>query len=75
VERRTLTLKKRPDPATKPQVDPAKAALSEKLGMRFVDRGGRYIFQRLIVTYSSDAVSELSRTWMDVPLVPEAYGV
>jgi hypothetical protein len=72
VERRTITLK-RPDPATKPKVDPLKAALSEQLGMRFIDRGGRYIFQRLMVAYSSDGVAEVSRTWRDVPLVPEAY--
>jgi hypothetical protein len=73
--RAKLTLKNRPDPATKPQVDPAKAALSEKLGMRFINRDHRYIFQRLIVSYTSDNATELSRTWVDVPLVPEAYGV
>lgn len=76
---RTLSLK-RPDPATRPKVDPAKVALSEQLGYRFVDRGGRYIMQRLLVTYELPTdfevvpkQSERSRTWVDVPLVPEAY--
>lgn len=75
MERRTLSLKKRVDPATRPQVDPAKVSMSEQLGMRFIDRGGRYIFQKLIVTYefACDAQRERSRTWVDVPLVPEAY--
>jgi len=50
--------------------------------MRYVDRGGRYIFQRLIVTYETvlelkegakSRTEERSRTWIDVPLVPEAY--
>lgn len=73
MERRTLTLK-RPDPATRPKVDPAKVALSDQLGMRFVDRGGRYIMQKLVVTYwHAQELGEQSRTWVDVPLVPEAY--
>lgn len=72
--RPTLTLK-RPDPATKPKVDPSKVTLSESLGFRFVDRGGRYIMQRLVVSYEfvCDANREQSRTWIDVPLVPEVY--
>lgn len=76
MERKTLTLKKnRPDPATKPQVDPAKVSLSEQLGWRFINRDHRYILQRLVVTYEfiCDANREQSRTWIDVPLVPEAY--
>lgn len=79
MERRTLSIKKRVDPATRPKVDPEKVALSNALGMRFIDRGGRYLFQKLVVTYSEDsqqgfgAQREISRTWMDIPLVPEAY--
>ncbi len=76
MERKTLRLKPRPDPATRPQVDPAKTSLSEKLGMRFICRDQRYIFQKLIVTYGNPAgepTHEWSRTWVDVPLVPEAY--
>ena len=72
MERRTLTLK-RPDPATKPKVDPEKVALSLDLGVRFIDRGGRYIMQKLVVAYESGGMAERSRTWVDVPLVPEAY--
>jgi hypothetical protein len=68
-----LTLRPRVDPATKPKLDPAKVALTEELKARFIDRGGRYIFQLLVVTYSTDNVVEISRTWLDVPLVPEAY--
>ena len=71
MQRRTLTLKPRVDPATKPQVDPAKVAASEQLGIRFIDRGGRYLMQKLVEYPSGDG--ERSRTWMDVPLVPEAY--
>jgi hypothetical protein len=82
VERRTLSLKPRVDPATKPKLDPAKAALSEQLGIRFVDRGGRYIAQKLVVVYgfipNGDPLmprehGELSRSWFDIPLVPETY--
>ena len=68
-----LTLKPRVDPATKPKLDPAKAALSEMLRARYVDRGGRYIFQLMVVSYTTDNEAELSRTWVDVPLVPEVY--
>ncbi len=68
-----LTLRPRVDPATKPKVDPEKVWLSEELKARYVDRGGRYIFQLLVVSYTSDEVHELSRTWVDVPLVPEDY--
>lgn len=78
MERRRLTLKPKVDPATKPKVDPTKVALSEKLGFRFVDRGGRYIMQKLYVTYwqlppNQHQGTEDSRTWVDVPLVPETY--
>lgn len=52
--------------------------------MRFIDRDGRYIMQKLVVTYETTFLvaegqtgkgrtTELSRTWIDVPLVPEAY--
>lgn len=87
--RTKLTLKPKVDPATKPKVDPAKLSLSESLGMRFVDRGGRYIMQKLVVSYGITREAyfnkeppgeyvralegEISRTWIDVPLVPEAY--
>ncbi len=71
--RQRLTLKPRVDPATKPKVDPLKVSLSEELKARYVDRGGRYIFQLLVVSYTTDNVDELSRTWVDVPLVPEVY--
>jgi hypothetical protein len=83
VAQRTLTLK-RPDPATKPKVDPAKVALADALGLRFIDRGGRYIAQKLVVTYEERLPTDLtmnlilqerSRTWIDVPLVPETYFV
>jgi hypothetical protein len=82
--RSKLSLHKRPDPATRPKVDPAKVDLSEALQMRFIDRDGRYIMQKLVVTYETTFLvaegqtgkgrtTELSRTWIDVPLVPEAY--
>lgn len=80
--RPTLSLHKRPDPSTRPKVDPAKVSLSENFGWRFIERDHRYILQKLIVTYgfipNGDPLEprehgELSRTWMDVPLVPETY--
>ncbi len=80
MERRTLSLKPRPDPATQPKVDPAKTALADQLGIRFVMRDHRYICQKLVVTYELPTdfevvakQAERSRTWVDVPLVPEAY--
>lgn len=71
--RKTITLKPRVDPTTRPKLDPTKVALAEALRVRYVDRGGRYIMQMLVVSYSSDNVDELSRSWFDVPLVPETY--
>lgn len=79
-----LTLKPRVDPNTKPKLDPAKVSLSEQMRARYVDRGGRYIMQQLIVSYGERELTddftvvktstfELSRTWVDVPLVPEGY--
>lgn len=68
-----LTLKPRVDPNTKPKLDPAKISLSEQMRARYVDRGGRYIFQQLVVSFSIDSAHEISRTWVDVPLVPEGY--
>ncbi len=85
MERRTLTLKTRPSPESQPKVDPAKTALSEQLGIRFVMRDHRYICQKLVVSYdlligtdengdeAAPERAEISRTWIDVPLVPEAY--
>lgn len=75
MQRRTLSLKPRVDPATKPKLDPAKALLSEQLGMRFIDRGGRYIMQKQMVSYAGSSTyrTTISITWVDVPLVPEAY--
>ncbi len=55
-ESRTLTLKKPPDPA--------KIALSQRLGFRFVDRKGRYLLQ-------AQLSGEFPPVWVDVPLVPE----
>jgi hypothetical protein len=87
--RAKLTLKNRPDPSSAPKVDPAKVALSEQLGIRYVMRDYRYICQKLVVSYEAHIPNslaiheltnrvlnppELSRTWIDVPLVPEAYG-
>lgn len=86
--RPTLSLHKRPDPSTRPKVDPAKVSLSENFGWRFIERDHRYILQKLVVTYETvfDVVKEgeygtavnsheveLSRSWFDVPLVPETY--
>lgn len=82
MQRRTLSLIKRPDPSTQPKVSPEKVALSEQLGVRFIQRDYRYICQKLVVSYAQDlpidftvtpSNPELSRTWIDVPLVPEAY--
>ena len=71
--RKTLSLHPKPSPASQPKVDPAKASLAEALGMRFICRDHRYIFQRLIVSYEYESKQERSRTWVDVPLVPEVY--
>lgn len=75
-----LGLKKRPDPSTRPKVDPAKVTLSEAFGWRFIERDHRYILQKLVVSYETVFYAgmdpqqrELSRSWFDVPLVPEAY--
>lgn len=82
-----LTLKKRPDPSTKPKVDPTKVLVANSIGIRFIERDHRYICQKLVVSYNTEAsvyfdercqlsrtyYAELSRTWVDVPLVPEVY--
>jgi len=61
VERKTLTL-----PRKKPLEDtPEKVALAARLGLRFVDREGRYILQV--------QASLPDRTWVDIPLVVERY--
>jgi hypothetical protein len=71
--KRTLTL--RPSPARmasapKPvQPDPAKIALSQLIGLRYISREGRYTQQVYIGVPSTN-----ERTWVDVPLVPEVYG-
>ena len=59
--RKTLKLRRAPDPK--------KIELSERIGRRFIDRGGRYIMQER-VRYEDK--NELS--WVDIPLVPETYG-
>jgi S1-C subfamily serine protease len=77
-DRKTLTL--RPVPF----VSPEKIKRTEELGLRFVDRKGRYLLQKLHVvryearrgvhdgvTYVEDVVAE--STWVDIPLVPEVY--
>jgi hypothetical protein len=72
-----LTLRK-PTPA-----DPAKIAQSLQLGLRFVDRQGRYILQKHLVTYGDRRIAGgvtyvdrvvVDATWVDIPLVPETYG-
>jgi hypothetical protein len=74
-KRETLSLKKPPDPA--------KIAQSLQIGLRFVDRKGRYILQKYVkvVAYELggnmagekyDSINE-HRTWVDIPLVPETY--
>jgi hypothetical protein len=80
VVRQKLTLRKQP-PA-----DPVKIAQSLQMGLRFVDRSGRYILQQRVVTYgerlmrSGDSFVTLCErtvidsTWVDIPLVPETYG-
>lgn len=60
MERKTLTLRKPPDPA--------KIALSVQVGFRYVDRKGRYIAQAFV--HFSEKVGH---TWIDIPLVPETY--
>ena len=59
----TLTLRK--------PVDPVKIALSLQMGLRFVDRKGRYTAQALVTL---DCGDRSDHTWVDVPLVPETYG-
>lgn len=75
MKRETLTLKK--------PVDPAKIARSLEIGFRFVDRKGRYMLQKHVVTYGERMVSQggltlvqrsvVDSTWVDIPLVPETY--
>jgi hypothetical protein len=73
--KRTLTL--RPAPARMAQVhkpvppDPAKIALSQLIGLRYVSREGRYT-QQVRIEMAPGVSNEL--TWVDVPLVPEVYG-
>lgn len=70
MERKTLSLRKPPDPG--------KLALSLQIGFRFVERkGNRYIQQvhvpaALVVFHREILPNE--RTWVDIPLVPETYG-
>lgn len=59
----TLTLKK--------PVDPVKIALSLQIGLRYIDRKGRYTAQALVTICNADRSEQ---TWVDVPLVPETYG-
>lgn len=60
---------------------PDKTKVAEQLGMRFVDRKGRYMLQaRQAVIYevraslsAGAAVTMKDHTWVDVPLVVETY--
>lgn len=62
----TLTLKKKAK-------DPAEAIdLSQRVGMRFVDKKGRYTLQMQLVEIAG--ADEGQTTWVDVPLCPEVYG-
>lgn len=62
MERKTLTLRKPPDPA--------KLALSLQIGFRFVERkGNRYILQAHVRIEEKQ-----EHSWIDIPLVPETYG-
>ncbi len=81
--RKMLSLHPKPSPASAPKVDPEKAAMAEALGLRFITRDYRHICQKLIITYETvfdiregktvGRTQEVSRTWMDIPLVPEVY--
>jgi hypothetical protein len=66
VERKTLSLKK--------PVDPEKIARSLHLGLRFIDRKGRYIMQARVSVAYGISVSPNDHTWVDIPLCPETYG-
>jgi hypothetical protein len=61
----TLTLKK----AAKTE---AAIDLSQRVGMRFVDKKGRYTLQMQLVEVAG--AEEGATTWVDVPLCPETYG-
>jgi hypothetical protein len=65
MNRTKLTLRK-PTPA-----DPIKIALSLQVGLRYVDRNGRYTAQALVTICPADHAEQ---TWVDIPLVPETYG-
>jgi hypothetical protein len=60
----TLTLKKKDFSAA---ID-----LSQRIGMRFIERDKRYIAQMQLVEIAGD--DEGQTTWVDVPLCPETYG-
>lgn len=60
----TLTLKKKDQTAA---ID-----LSQQIGMRFIERKGRYMLQMQLVEIAS--AEEGQTTWVDVPLCPETYG-
>jgi len=64
-KRAKLTLRKQP-PA-----DPIKIALSRQIGLRYVDRQGRYTAQAWVTILNADHAEQ---TWVDIPLVPETYG-
>lgn len=63
MKRETISLKK--------PSDPTKIALSESLGLRFIDKRGRYIMQARVGILNADLAET---TWVDIPLVPETYG-
>jgi hypothetical protein len=74
VARKKLTLRPPPaklQPWTPPPPDPVKIELSVLLGRRFISRKGRYILQERMVMFQGTTEDY---TWVDVPLVPEAYG-
>lgn len=62
----TLTLKKKDFSAA---ID-----LSQQIGMRFIERKGRYIMQAQVVGIEREGSDDHSLTWIDVPLCPETYG-
>lgn len=66
-ERKTLTL--RPVPF----VSEEKIKRTEEMGLRFIDRKGRYILQTRTVVYPAPSVGTPDYTWVDIPLVPEVY--
>jgi hypothetical protein len=63
----TLTLKKKALKDFSAAID-----LSQQIGMRFIERKGRYTMQAQLVLIGGP--DEGQTTWVDVPLCPETYG-